>query len=127
VNHDDLDALLEQAIAIAAEAALGDVALDPFLVALPARADPAVLFVETRGPDAAPEMIRCGERDWLACIGAAVWLRIGRGPGGTYFAAAESVHGACGVILQPRFDGQGRIAALDEVERYRHEGAGLAN
>ena len=110
-----LDRLLEQAVAIARDAAIGETTVEAVLVALPDADPPVPLFIETDEPESLSRVDAASEA-LLAGLGLRRWIRIVADlPGeAVVCTAAEGDHRAT-ALLRPVRDDAGIITAMHDV------------
>ena len=72
-GHPDLDHLLQRAVAIARDAAIGETAVEPVVVALPDDWVPVPLFIETDGEPQRPADLEREITAFLAVLEASRW------------------------------------------------------
>jgi hypothetical protein len=77
VNHTALDDLLQRAVAIARDAAIGETAVEPVVVALPDDGVPVPLFIETDRNPTSPADLEREITAFLVLLRATRWVRIG--------------------------------------------------
>jgi hypothetical protein len=121
-DHPELDHLLARAVAIARDAAIGETAVEPVVVALPDDWVPVPLFIETDGDQRSPADLEREISAFLAVLGAGRWVRIGPAaffglpaePDVIACTAAEGDHRAT-TLLRPLRDAAGIITALEDL------------
>ena len=121
-GHTDLDHLLQRAVAIARDVAIGETAVEPVVVALPDDWVPVPFFIETDGEPQSPADLEHEITAFLAELGASRWVRIGAAaffglpaePDVIACTAAEGDHRAT-ALLRPLRDAAGIITALEDV------------
>ena len=121
-GHTDLDHLLQRAVAIARDVAIGETAVEPVVVALPDDWVPVPLFIETDGEPQGPADLEREITAFLAVLGASRWVRIGAAaffglpaePDVIACTAAEGDERAT-ALLRPLRDAAGIIIALEDV------------
>jgi hypothetical protein len=124
-DHTALDDLLQRAVAIARDAAIGETAVEPVVVALPDDGVPVPLFIETDGDPTSPADLEREITAFLVLLGARRWVRIGAA--GFFGVPAEPDVIACtagdgdrraNALLRPVRDA-GIISALEGVAPMR--------
>jgi hypothetical protein len=124
-DHTALDDLLQRAIAIARDAAIGETAVEPVVVALPDDGVPVPLFIETDRNPTSPADLEREITAFLVLLGARRWVRIGAA--GSFGVPAEPDVIACtagdgddraSALLRPVRDA-GIISALEDVAPMR--------
>ena len=110
-----LDHLLEQAIAVAREAAIGETAVEPVFVALPDAGPPVPLFIETDEPLSLSQLGEATEA-FLAALQVRRWIRIVADlpAEAVVCTAADGDHRAT-ALLRPERDDAGIITAMHDV------------
>jgi hypothetical protein len=76
-GHSDPGRLLELAMAIARDAAIGETAVEAVVVALPDAGPPVPLFIETDGEPVSLAGLDRATGAFLAALGVRRWIRIG--------------------------------------------------
>ena len=122
-----LDHLLEQAIAIARDAAIGETTVEPVLVALPDAGPPVALFIETDEPPSLSQLDAASEA-LLAALKVGRWIRIVADlPGeAVVCTAADGDHRAT-ALLRPVRDDTGIITAMPDVTPAQRVGVECGN
>lgn len=111
-----LDRLLDQAVAIARDAAIGETTVERVVVALPDAGPPVPLFIETDDEPESPAGLDEATETFLAALGVRRWIRIGPGlPTETLVCAAGDGDQRATAFLQPVRDDAGIITALADV------------
>jgi hypothetical protein len=105
IDHPELQGLLQCAVAIARDAAIGETAVEPVVVALPDDGVPVPFFIETDRNPKSPADLDREITAFLVLLGARRWVRIGAA--GFFGLPAEP-----DVIACTAGDGDDRASAL---------------
>jgi len=110
-----LDRLLEQAVAIARDAAIGETTVEPVVVALPDAGPPVPLFIETDEAQSPADLDEATEA-FLEALGVRRWIRIGAdlSAEAVVCTAADGDHRAT-ALLRPVRDDAGIITVMNEL------------
>lgn len=111
-----LDRLLEQAVAIARDAAIGETTVEPVIVALPDAGPPLPLFIESDDEPESPADLDEATEAFLAALGVRRWIRIAAGlpVEAVVCTAGDGQHRAT-ALLQPVRGAASVITALADV------------
>lgn len=121
-----LSRLLEQAVAIARDVAIGDTGIAAVVVALPDNSPPVPLFIQTDDHEASRSRMTQEIAAFLTSIGARRWIRITEAelrlpdlPDGSEVFACSAYDGDdyCSALLRVVRDDAGVIVGLEDLSQ----------